>query len=73
MERTHLNAWDTFVKGTENIPQIMDKMLNGPASLDDLYSAMRGLNVCKFEARKVRDKISDKFVKASESKRKCDP
>jgi len=63
----------TFVKGTENIPQIMDKMLNGPASLDDLYSAMRGLNVCKFEARKVRDKISDKFVKASESKRKCDP
>ena len=73
MERTYLNAWDTFVKGTENIPQIMDKMLNVPARLDDLYSAMRALNVCKFEARELRDKISDQFVKSSESKRKCDP
>jgi len=58
MERTYLNAWKTFMERTENIPSVISKMLStGPVTLEDLYSALRALNVTRFQATEIRDEI----------------
>ena len=63
MERTYLNAWQTFYDRTESIPDTMRKMLeNDQQSMAGLYSAMRALNACKYEAKDVRDEIGAQFA-----------
>lgn len=43
---------------TENIPSVISKMLStGPVTLEDLYSALRALNVTRFQATEIRDEI----------------
>jgi len=71
MERTYLTAWQTFFNRTEQIPETMQNMLKSQCSMQDLYSALRALNACKFEAREVRDTIGAQFVKCNLD-RKCD-
>ena len=63
MERTYLNAWQTFMDRTKNVPDVISKMLDGPVTTEDLYSALRALNVCRFQAKGIRDQIGQHFIK----------
>lgn len=66
MERTYLNGWRTFIDRTQNIPQLVSDLLDKDHNLEDIFSAMRALNVCRFQAEAVRDKIGKKFSSISE-------
>ena len=58
MERTYLNAWRTFYERTENIPEAMNELLKREdLGKEDVYSALRALNVTCFQAKDLRDKI----------------
>ena len=71
MERTYLNAWQTFMDRTENVPAVIEKMLSEDrVTCNDLLSALRALNVCRFQAKELRDKIGQKFTQVSQQK--CD-
>lgn len=49
MERTYLNAWQTFFDRTAKVPGVMEKMLDeGDVTLNDVLSSFRALNVCRF-------------------------
>ena len=72
MERTYLNGYSTFYKRTENIPQVMEKLLEKKIEAQDIYSAFRALNVCKFQAEDLRDKLGSRFDMASK-KQDADP
>mgnify|MGYP000930017135 CR=1 FL=1 len=64
MERTYLNAWQTFAKRTENVPETISRLLkNKCTTLEDLFTALRALNACRFQAPELRDKIGKKFAK----------
>jgi len=62
MERTYLKAWRTFMDRTRNVPSLIDKMLKKECTRNDLFTSLRALNACRFEAKELRDKISRKFV-----------
>ena len=58
MERTHLNAWRTFYDRTKNIPEAMGELLKrDDLGKEDVYSALRALNVTCFQAKNLRDKL----------------
>ena len=49
MERTHLNGWRTFYERTADIPAHMQQLLKrDDLGKEDIFSAFRALNVCKF-------------------------
>ena len=64
MERTYLNAWQTFYDRTAQVPAVMEKMLDeGDVTLNDVLSSFRALNVCRFQARELRDRLGERFNK----------
>ena len=49
------------------MPENFSAMLDSNRTLThgDIYSAMRGLNTCRFEAKELRDRLSDRWEKRS--------
>ena len=67
MERTYLNGWTTFMERTTQVPEQFSAILdsNRQVTHGDIYSAMRGLNTCRFEATELRDRLSERWEKQS--------
>ena len=52
-----------FVERTKKIPKVMAKLLErDDLQVQDLYSALRALNVCRFQANDIREKIGRSFL-----------
>ena len=70
MERTYLNAWNTFMERTQDLPERIEHILTTKhQSAEDLYSALRALNACRFSAESVRQKIGEKFNKCDKNRK----
>ena len=64
MERTYLNSWQTFMKGTESAADNIHEMLTDPKIRKDaasLLTALRALNACRFQRKALRQRILDKY------------
>ena len=73
MERTYLNGWRTFFERTADVPKAMENLLKrSDLGKEDIFSSFRALNVCRFEARSLRDKIADKYAKNVTKGKACD-
>ena len=73
MERTYLNAWRTFYERTKNIPEVMSELLKREdLGKEDVYSALRALNVTCFQAKNLRDKLMKLYASKVKRSRDCD-
>ncbi len=64
MERTYLNSWQTFMRGTSNAAENIASLLKDKRVKKDaasLYTALRALNASRFDSHALRMKISDTY------------
>lgn len=71
MERSYLNTWTNFRKQSKHmIDTHFDELIRTVSDPNDMLRGLRGLSVCKIEARDKRDAITKKALIAMEQNKK---